>query len=60
MNNLKRKRPIRPLKVVVKRQSSRLLKLKSKNENENEVDDSLLQQNIEMDINIKIEESGEW
>jgi hypothetical protein len=58
MNNLKRKRPIRPLKVVVKRQSSRLLKLKSKNENE--VDDSLFQQNIEMDINIKIEESGEW
>jgi hypothetical protein len=58
MNNLKKKRPIRPLKVVVKRQSSRLLKLKSKNENE--VDDSLSQQNIEMDINIKIEESGKW
>ena len=58
MNNLKRKRPVRPLKVVVKRQSSRLLKLKSKHENE--VDDSLFQQNIEMDINIKIEESGKW
>jgi hypothetical protein len=56
MNNLKRKRPVGPLKVVVKRQSSRLLKLKS--QHENEVDGSLLQQNIEMDINIKIEESG--